>query len=56
MSVTAAVEAARDGTRVQGPGPVAPAPSAPAPSAPGRLVFEITGDQRGAARPGQLQP
>ncbi|MEV7225052.1 hypothetical protein AB0N98_34930 [Streptomyces sp. NPDC093681] len=51
MSVAAAVEAARDGTRMQGPGPVAPAPSAP-----GRTVFEITGNQRGAARPGQLQP
>ncbi|MFB6752783.1 hypothetical protein ACFCX6_17835 [Streptomyces sp. NPDC056353] len=46
---------------MQGPGPVAPTPPAPAlpapaPSAPGRTVFEITGDQRGAARPGQLQP
>jgi hypothetical protein len=56
VSVAAAVEAARDGTRMQGPVPVAPTPPAPAPSAPGRTVFEITGDQRGAVRPGQLQP
>lgn len=34
VSVAAAVEAARDGTRTQGPGPVAPAPPAP-----GRTAF-----------------
>ncbi|MFE1585586.1 TIGR02452 family protein [Streptomyces sp. NPDC058737] len=49
VSVAAAVEAARDGTRVYGPGPVEPAPSipvssAPAPSAPARTVFEVTGE------------
>ena len=49
VSVAAAVEAARDGTRVYGPGPVEPGPSipvssAPAPSAPARTVLEVTGE------------
>ncbi len=44
VSVAAAVEAARDGTRMYGPGPVGPAPAAPALPAPGRTVFEVTGE------------
>ncbi|WP_186779709.1 TIGR02452 family protein [Streptomyces salinarius] len=44
VSVAAAVEAARDGTRMYGPGPVGPAPVAPALPAPGRTVFEVTGE------------
>lgn len=44
VSVAAAVEAARDGTRMYGPGPVGPAPAAPALPAPERTVFEVTGE------------
>ncbi|GAA2572222.1 MULTISPECIES: TIGR02452 family protein [Streptomyces] len=39
VSVAAAVEAARDGTRTHGPGPVEPAPSTPV-----RTVIEVTGE------------
>ncbi|MFE9702707.1 TIGR02452 family protein [Streptomyces sp. NPDC005930] len=39
VSVAAAVEAARDGTRMYGPGPVEPAAATPV-----RTVFEVTGE------------
>ncbi|MFA3878457.1 TIGR02452 family protein [Streptomyces sp. MMCC 100] len=39
VSVAAAIEAARDGTRMYGPGPVEPALSVPV-----RTVFEVTGE------------
>ncbi|WP_328564062.1 TIGR02452 family protein [Streptomyces coelicoflavus] len=44
VSVAAAVEAARDGTRMHGPGPVGVPSAAPAASAPLRTVFEVTGE------------